>query len=270
MTTKDVKNGKHAANTDEFWEEIADQFRPEFYDEPVFVLSPKQSRMLKMAYMKVPKFEYILEKMKHGHELYPIDKKMFEENIFEWSAMGFIDHESLEEKYKTQLKLPEFLEPLPKWDEHINRLKQLIKDRNLSLEFAKLWTAYVRRAYLINYLNVLTPYRAACRSMEEGEDYNEVEKYIFALWVFHHQEKRKVTKTKLATNLSHKLAAIIKENEGKKTPWYFTNYNALIMTKDNKRPLLKNITDMNNETIKEYVEDGFFSLQDFPELFSVP
>lgn len=271
MDTSEVKNSKHAASTDEFWKEIQEKFQPEFYDEPVFVLSPKQSRLLKMAYMKVPKFGYLLEKMRYGQELYPIDKKLFEENIFEWEAMGFINHETaLEEEYKLQLKRPSFLPHLPQWDEHISQLKGIIKGRELSPSFAKLWTAYIRRTQLINYLNVFEPYKAAYRTAQENES-SEVEKYIFSLWYKYHQAKssKKLSKTKSATDLAVKLYDITESKNGPKPSWPYNFYYALLNSQDQKYPLTRTVTDMNFSELNEYAEDGAFSLQDFPELFSV-
>lgn len=95
MNYNEAEISKHTANTDEFWQEIERQFTPEYYDDPVHVLSPKQARILKMAYIGVPKFKHVLERMALGHKLYPIDKNLFETNIFEWDAMEFVNHDGL-------------------------------------------------------------------------------------------------------------------------------------------------------------------------------
>lgn len=269
MKYKEADTCKHTANTDDFWQEITRQFEPEYYDEPMFVLSPKQTRLLKMAYMGVPKFKHILKRMELGHKFYPIDKNMFERNLFEWDAMGFIKHDDIEQSYESKLKRPAFMPSLPQWDEHVKILKRLIQHKELTPEFAKLWAAYIRRTHLIDYMVIFEPYNSASRTVEENET-SEVERYIFALWLHYHQSKgKKTTKTKLAINLATKLDDVIKAHKGP-TPWQFTHYNALLNTKDQSNPLLRNATDPNKAELQEYAEDGAFSVEDFPELFSAP
>lgn len=255
-------------NTDieNFWREVERELNNDLMGMSPCVLSPMQARLLQLAYLRVPKFQYLLKKIEMGYVFYSVGKNLFEQHLHEWHSLGLLNVETLEQPYKNRLLTPPFI---PEYN--LDELRELITRRELSPNFLRLWSIYIKRIYIISFLNSFDPYNGANKSAEINES-SEVEKYIFAIWMKQKGYKgKRGDKTKFITELAHKLYDITTSNDVEiKKSWRNTHYNAMISTKNGDKNLVtRTVTDMPYETIMEYAAEGTFNTTDFPELFSV-
>lgn len=273
MKQPEAQNGEHEESTEnsaeDFWEEIHRQFHPMHrVEHPTFVLSPAQIRRYQLAYLKVPKFQHLLVHPDPNYKFCIVEKSLFQRYFHEFISMGLLDTKTLEPRYKSTLP-PAFQRPYESWEGLLEELTELIKQRDISERFAKLWSLYLKRNHIMLFFEHFDPY-AVARKSAESNDSSEVERYIYALWMhFHGYQGKKGERTFLITRLAHKLDEVVNSDKAKgNRPWRFTHYDALLLTKGAKNPLIRTVTDMNPEMIAEYATDGAFAAEDFPELFS--
>jgi hypothetical protein len=253
---------------EKFWNEVERQFHPMLrIEQPVYVLSPGQARKYQLAHIGVPKFRHLAKHPNPNYRFCIVDKSLFEKNYEEWNAMGLLDPNGLEKRYQSN-PIPRYIGFSGSWDELVQELGQLIAARMLTDQFAKLWALYLRRNHIMLFLDYFDPYKTAIKTFEKNES-SEVERYIYAIWLHSHGfQGKKGEKGSLGTELAHQIDKILQNKNLKaKPPWYFSHYEALLLTKDKEHPIIRTVTDMTPELINEYATDGAFTNADFPELF---
>lgn len=254
----------------EFWGEVERQFHPMLRVEaPTYVLSPGQLRKYKLAHLKVPKFAHLIERPDPHYRFCVVNKSLFESKFEELHALGLLRSEDLEARYCLPL-VPEFMGFSGSWDDLIKELSQLIGQRKANERFAKLWAIYLKRNLIMLFLEYFDPYVAAAKSVE-GNDSSEMDKYIYAIWMHSFGYKGGKGKDPLLTRLAAQLDEILESRRAKSAerPWYFTYFESLRAVKSGESLIIRTVTDMTPDKIKEYAEDGAFTRMDFPELFSV-
>lgn len=250
----------------EFWIEISKQYHDGLAEvDPVYILSPKQERAYALALAGIKRASGILKLKAQGRKLCVVPRPLFDEFYLEWYGQGLIKADSLEPRYKKIINQSAKIEDIS-LDALINRLAVLIDERNFSAEFAAKWSRFQRVLQLRMFLHIFDPYHINEQSLIGNSERRLVERYIYALWLKHHGfTKGKRDKGNLENLLVDKLHQAI---DSKKTHLDRKRFYSGLISK--RGGLSRTPTNMTFEEIEEFVNDGFFTAKDFPEIFPAP